>query len=152
MEVILLKEVHNLGNAGDITKVKAGYAQNYLLPQKLAVKKSIQSLKILEKQKEEFAKINAEKSAHYTSLAQKLQELNEVEIFVKTGQEEKLYGTVTPAHIAAAVTEKTGIDIDKRQIILREHIKHLGAFPVTVKLGKEHKSEIIIKVSPVTEE
>jgi large subunit ribosomal protein L9 len=146
VEVILLKEVNNLGNPGDIIKVKNGYARNFLLPQKIAVEKTAHSLKVLEKQREEFEKLIAAQKEKYDAILAKFTENSEIEVKVKTGQDGKLFGTVTSAQIADGLNEILGLDIEKKQVIIREHIRHLGTYPVSINLGKDHKTEINVTV------
>ncbi|HMB01951.1 MAG TPA: 50S ribosomal protein L9 [Spirochaetota bacterium] len=146
MEVILLKEVVNLGDPGTIINVKNGYARNYLLPQKMAVKKTPYSLKILEQQKEAFAKEIAARNAQYEEILKKLQELQGVSIPVETGEEGKLFGTVTAQHIADHLAREHQIEIDKKKISLKDHIKFLGDYTAVINLGQDHKYDLDFKV------
>jgi len=142
MEIILLKEISHLGHPGEVIKVKKGYARNYLLSQKYAVKKSKTSLKILEKQKEEFAKLIQEKNAAYKDIIDKLKEVDEINIKVKVGEENKIFGSVTNQQISKQLKDSFDITIDKKQINIKDHIKQLGAYTAAVVLSKEFKTHI----------
>ena len=138
MLVILKKKVDNLGDVGDIIKVKDGYARNYLLPMDFAEPSTteraaqIQGLKEKEKLKEE--KLLSESKM----LAEKLSQTS-CTIAVKAGEEDKLFGAVTAADIAKALADE-GISIPKKKIVLEEPIKKLGIYSVQVKLAPEIES------------
>lgn len=146
MEVILLKEVSNLGNPGEIVKVKNGFARNYLLPNKHAVLKSKNSLLILEKQKEEFAKQIAEKNEQYKQILEKLNEIKEITIEARAGDDEKLFGTITNQNIADQLNKDNQLQIDKKNITLKKHIKLLGNYSASIQLNKEFKMELGLNV------
>lgn len=135
MKVILTKDVEKLGNAGDIVRVKDGYARNYLIPKKLAFASNEKNVKELEFNKRMIAKrIDTEVGAA-KALAQKLAEC-EIRVEKKVGEEGKLFGSVTTREIKEALTEK-GFDIDHRNIILEGSIKKSGVYEVEVKLFRE---------------
>jgi large subunit ribosomal protein L9 len=146
MNVILVKEVPSLGNPGELVKVKNGYARNYLIPNKLALRESEESLKILEKQKDEFAKVVEAKKLEYKALADKLAAITELNLKVKTGEDEKIFGTITTAHLVASLKEQFGIDIDKKLVVLKDHIKSLGTYVARVQLSKEFKTDLSFNV------
>ncbi|HBE03430.1 MAG: 50S ribosomal protein L9 [Spirochaetes bacterium GWF1_41_5] len=146
MEVILLKEVPGLGIEGDIKNVKDGFARNYLLPGKLAVKKSAISLSILEKQKSEIEKKNQEIKSAYNEIKNKIDGIDSLTIKVKTGEGDKIYGTVTNADVSKKLKTEFSIDIDKKKILIREHIKMLGIYPVFIHLMDGVASEIKLQV------
>lgn len=147
MEVILLKEVHNLGHPGEVVKVKNGYARNYLIPKQFAVLKTLEAAKKLDEQKAELEQKAKEKRDKYAAVLDQLAELGELEVFAKAGEDEKLFGTVTNAHIAQLLKENHEVELDKKQIVVREHIKSLGTYPVQIQLNKDQKTELLIKVS-----
>jgi len=135
MKVILTKDVEKLGSAGDIVKVKAGYARNYLIPKKFAFVANEKNVKELEFNKRMIAKkIDTEVGAA-EALATKLAEC-EIRIEKKVGEEGKLFGSVTTREIKEALLEK-GFDIDHRNITLDGHIKKSGVYEVGVKLFRE---------------
>lgn len=148
MKVFLLKDVEKVGIAGEILKVKDGYADNYLLPKKLAVKITpvnetfyAQRTKIVEKRKD----VIATKSS---MLAEKIKGLT-LTIKRKMHDDDKLYGSVSEAEIVELLADQ-GISISKSQVIFDKSIKQKGSHKVTIKLSSMLKPEIIIKVVPET--
>jgi len=135
MKVILTKDVEKLGNAGDIVRVKDGYARNYLIPKKFAFISNEKNVKELEFNKRMIAKqIDTEVGAA-EALAAKLAKC-EIRVEKKVGEEGKLFGSVTTREIKDSLTEK-GFDIDHRNIILEGSIKKSGVYEVEVKLFRE---------------
>lgn len=135
MEVILREEVHGLGKAGELVKVREGYARNYLLPQKKAVLADPKNVKQLEHQKRmaEASEKKIKKAAE--EAANKLSSIS-VTIEREAGEEDKLFGSVSGKDIADAL-RKQGATIDKRQIQLAEPIKQIGEYSVNIKLHSE---------------
>jgi len=120
MEVILNESIENLGKAGDIVSVANGYARNYLLPKGIAIVADKKNLTKIEKQREAILKRAAKMKEEHEALASQLSALD-IEIPVKVGEEEKLYGSVTNLDIAKAVEEK-GFQIDRKKIVMEEPI------------------------------
>lgn len=135
-----------MGNPGDIVRVKNGYARNYLLPKQLAVVKSDYSLKILDKQKAEFEKIIAERNELYKNILKKLDEIGEIRVEVKAGDDDKLFGTITPVILADLINKEIQIQIDRKQITIKKQVKLLGSYTAQVQLSKDFKTEIKFKV------
>lgn len=147
MEVILKELIDTLGEEGDVVKVKDGYGRNYLLPQGKAILATKSSLAVLEKEK---AAIEARKAAMRSdaeSIAQKIAGLTLV-IEQRSGDEDKLFGSVTAADIADKLAT-LGVSIDKRKISLSEPIKSLGEYLVTIKVGYQVNAEVKVQVIPV---
>lgn len=142
MEVILHEDVPNLGVIGDIVTVKDGYARNYLLPRKKAVKAEASNLTMLEHQKKVAASKQTRMKGKALELAKKLAELS-ITISKEAGEEDKIFGSVTTMDIANALRAE-GYIIDKRHIKLSEQIKQIGVFEVPVRLHAE--VEGIVKV------
>jgi large subunit ribosomal protein L9 len=140
MEIILSQDVENVGKAGQVVKVKDGFARNFLIPKGLAVPSSPGNLKKLQQEKQsklmqlEKIKKNAER------LKEKLEQLS-LTMPVLIQEEDKIYGSISGADIAQALKEE-GIDIDKNLIILEEPIKALGIYEVPIKLHPEVISKI----------
>jgi large subunit ribosomal protein L9 len=146
MEVILNKTIDNLGRVGDIVKVKPGYARNYLIPQKLAVSVNKQSLAFLQQEKEAIqARLDREKK-EAESLSTGLSGMTVV-IARRVGEEDRLFGSVTTSDIAEKLAEE-GMDIDRKTILLNEPIKTLGDSSVSIKVGYQMTTEIIVQVVP----
>lgn len=135
MKVILRKDFSQLGKIGDIVDVKDGYALNYLIPRQIAYHATQGNIKVLEEEKKQLAKVNAQQLESAKELATQFENLS-VTIPVKVGEEDKLFGTVTAQDIADALSAK-GYEIDKRRIEIAEPIKALGIYEVTVKLHSE---------------
>ncbi|RUM91354.1 MAG: 50S ribosomal protein L9 [Thermodesulfatator sp.] len=144
MEVILNESLENLGKAGDIVNVANGYARNYLLPKGIAILADKKNLAKIEKQREAILKRAAKMKEEFEALASQLAGLD-IEIPVKVGEEEKLYGSVTNLDIAKAIEEK-GYEIDRKKIVLEEPIKALGEYEIPVKLSPDVTGTVKIKV------
>ena len=144
MEVILNESIESLGKAGDIVKVADGYARNYLIPKGLAMIANKKNVVQLEKQRAAILERAAKLKEEFEALATQLEKL-ELEIPVKVGEEEKLYGSVTSMDIAKAVEEK-GYSIDRKKIVLPEPIKALGEYEVPVKLSPDVTATLKVKV------
>lgn len=135
MEVILREDMSNLGKAGELVKVKAGYARNFLLPQKKAVVADPKNVRMLEHQKRvaEAGQKKLRKTAE--EMAAKLALLS-ITIEREAGEEDKLFGSVTTRDIADAL-RREGTVVDKRTITIKDPIKQIGVFDVEVKLHPE---------------
>jgi len=147
MEVILREHVDNLGRRGEIVKVADGYARNYLLPRKMALLATEGNKKVIEREREKFEAKEAEEQKVAQAVADRLGSV-EIEIARKVGETDALFGSVTNADVAEALTAK-GFDVDRRKIQLHEPIKKLGEYTVPVKL---HRDVIVpLKVKVVAE-
>ena len=144
MRVILKNEVHNLGDAGDIVKVAAGYGRNFLLPRGLAIPASERNANQAEHEKKIADAIKRKQTATAKALSGKLENLA-VSIRRETGGDDKLFGSVTNRDIADALAEE-GIVVDKRAITLAEPIKTIGLFTVTVRLHREATANLRVYV------
>jgi large subunit ribosomal protein L9 len=143
MKLILRADVENLGRLGDIVNVKPGFGRNYLLPQGLAMPVSEGNLKRFEL---ELRKLKAQADSLRSAaevVAEKMAAAP-IEIRVRVGEGDKLYGSVTAAMIADAVVAQ-GIDVDKRKILLDDPIRSLGEYEIEVKLHPEVRG--LLKVS-----
>ena len=146
MNVILLEEVYRLGNPGDIVSVKNGYAVNYLIPQKKAVKKTKEGLIILEKQKEEIEKKKNQIANRYKEMAIKLQEVSLVQLEVAVGEDNKIFGSITAKMVVDQIAKNYKIDIDKKYIYFTSNIKLLGKYDLEFRLNKEIKIQSELEV------
>ncbi len=133
MEVILLKDVPGLGRSGEIKEVPEGYARNYLIPKGLAVKSTKGRIKDIELRKSAVETKALREKDSAMRLAERLKGTS-LTFKVKVGEENKLFGSITSGDIAEELNKK-GFNIDKHQIVLKEPIKYLGTYEVTVKLG-----------------
>src|SRR6187455_862647 len=128
MEVILRAHVDHLGNRGEVVKVADGYARNYLLPRKLALPVTDGNKKQIERERVKFEGQETEERKIAQAIADRLASA-EIEIARRVGETEALYGSVTSADIAEALTAK-GFDVERRKLHLAEPIKRLGEFEV----------------------
>jgi large subunit ribosomal protein L9 len=144
MEVILRESVQNLGAAGDVVKVKDGYARNYLLPKGLAYPATEANKK---KIAYEAARIATQRAAEKGAAETEAARLAEVHLTfaVKVGEEDKLYGSVTASDLQRKL-EELGIKVDKRKVDLPEPIRELGEFRVGIKLHADVRPEIQVSV------
>lgn len=145
MKVILLKDINKLGKEGDLVNVADGYARNYLIPNNIAkeatsggVKQIKHERKVMEK-KEQKELENAKKIAK--DLSDKI-----IELKAKSGEQGKLFGSVTTKDIAKALKKQHNVTVDKRKIQLSDTIKSLGTYTVKVKLAPEVEAKIRVKV------
>ena len=144
MEVILREHVDNLGRRGDVVKVAAGYARNYLLPRKLALAVTEDNKRQIERERKVADAREAEEKSQAEALAQRITQL-EIEIARRVGENETLYGSVTSADISHALQAK-GFDIEKRKIHLPEPLKALGESMVPVKVHRDVTAQVRVKV------
>jgi len=145
VQVILSEDVPNLGRPGDVVKVRAGYARNYLLPRRLAVEANPKNLRAFEHQKAlAMLRREANKGLAF-KLKQRLEGLA-LTISANAGEEGKLFGSVTNIDIERALRER-GFDIERRKIMLAEPIKQLGEFTVPVRLDPEVEAGVKLTVA-----
>jgi large subunit ribosomal protein L9 len=135
MEVILRQHVDNLGKRGEIVKVAAGYARNYLLPRKLALLATTGNRKHVERERRIMDTREAEERSQAEAIAARIASVD-IRLARRVGDTEQLYGSVTSADIAEFIKTK-GFEIDRRKLILPEPIKALGTFDVPLKLHRE---------------
>ncbi len=144
MKVILREDVESLGLAGETVNVKDGFGRNYLIPQKLAYMATRSFSRVFQEEKKLKDNRDARATVKAEQLAAKLGNLS-LETSVKVGEEDKVFGAVTAADIAALLAEK-GYEIDKRDILLEEPLKALGIYNVPVKIASEIKAEVKVWV------
>jgi len=144
MDVLLCEDVDNLGQRGQVVKVRAGYGRNYLLPQGLAIKASAGNKKMLDEQRRLLAKREQREHLAAQSESEKLQGL-ELRFERRVGEHGILFGSVTALDIAEALKER-GLAVERRRIGLREHIKEVGDYDVTIKLHRDVNPSIKVLV------
>ena len=144
MEIILLSDVENLGESGDVVTVKPGYARNKLIPQGLALRASNRNIAIAsEKNRVAEAKLDRENQA-MNALAKKLSKV-EITIEVKVGDEEKMFGSITNKDIHKELMDK-GFELERSQITIKDPIKALGIYHIQVKVSKDIVSDVKLYV------
>ena len=148
MKVILQQEVKKLGKKGDIIEVSEGYARNYLLPQKLAIPATTNNVNTAQLQKAAEERKKERILDEAKLLAAQMAKIT-VTIPVKMGEGGRLFGSVTAKDIADALVKEHKLELDKRKIELKDAIKSLGTFTVTIKLHPEVSTqiEVIIKAA-----
>jgi large subunit ribosomal protein L9 len=150
VDLILLERVEKLGQMGQIVKVAPGYARNYLLPQKKAMRATEENLAYFETQRAQLEANNLERKSEASDIATKLEGLSVV-VIRQAGESGQLYGSVAMRDIAEAVTA-SGFTVDKRQIVLDRAIKTLGLHPVRVMLHPEVAATITANVARTEED
>ncbi|HZE72789.1 MAG TPA: 50S ribosomal protein L9 [Pyrinomonadaceae bacterium] len=143
--VLLREDVDDLGARGEIVRVRAGYARNYLLPRKLAVEATTSNVKQIDQERAALLKKEAKERATADAQSEKLGALV-LEFKRKAGEQGALYGSVTSMDIAEALRER-GYEIDRHRIHLREPLKRLGDFTVPLRLHREVTVELPVKVA-----
>ena len=146
MEVILNKTIDNLGFEGDIVNVKPGYARNFLIPQKMAMQVTTQNMARLQQEKEGIkARLEREKK-EAEGLAGKLNGVT-IQIARRVGEENRLFGSVTTADVAAKLAED-GITVERKAILLNDPIKTIGDTKVNIRVGYQMTAAITVQVVP----
>lgn len=150
MEIILLERVERLGQMGDVVNVKNGYARNYLLPQKKALRKTKGNLAIFESKRKEYEAYNLKLKSEAESIAQKMADLSVVIIrqAAETGQ---LYGSVTMRDICDSIRE-AGFKVERNQIDLSQPFKNLGIFDVRLSLHPDVSQTVRVNIARSEEE
>lgn len=151
MEVILLERVESLGAMGETVRVKPGYARNYLLPQKKALRATNENKAFYEAQRAELEKANAAKRAEAEKLAAKLKDFKAV-VVRNAAEGGHLYGSVTTRDIAEAVTAQAKLEVHRTMVMLNAGLKTIGLFPVTLMLHPEVKVDVIVNIARTEEE
>ncbi len=150
MDVILLERIEKLGQMGDVVRVKSGYARNYLLPQKKALRATKINMEQFEGQRTQLEADNLGRRQEAEAVAGKLEGLTVV-LIRQAGESGQLYGSVTARDVAAAVTG-AGFTVDRRQVLNEQPIKTLGMHPVRVALHPEVDVTVTANVAQSEEE
>lgn len=147
MQIILKKDVQNLGEAGDMLQVKDGYARNYLLPNDLA---EIATKGAIKNREQNLARIRAKQEKMHNEaleLAKRIEELAKLELSAKAGESGKLFGTITTKKLAEELLDKLGTEIDKKDLTLNAPINKVGEYELTIKLTSKVKTQIAVVVT-----
>jgi len=148
MDIILKKDVLNLGFANDIVSVKNGYARNYLFPRHFAIPATEGNRKMLEENLKQQSRRLAKYKADAEVLANKLNEIT-LQVKVRATEEGSIYGSVTNTLIAEALNTQYGLDIDRKKInVPGGHLKELGQYKVSIPLQKDVLAEFTVEVVP----
>jgi len=145
MQIILIKDVDNLGGKDELVTVKNGYARNFLFPTKQAVEASTSNLKQLEERLKAKAKKEAAMLAEITKVISVLTS-SPIKLTAKTGTSNKIFGTITSLQVTRAIREQKGYEIDRRRISLPEEIKELGSYKATIDFGNGQNTEVDFEI------
>ena len=146
MQVILIKDVDNLGGAHELVEVRPGYARNYLIPQKYAIEASASNLKILEERRKQKQKREDKLMAEIAKVTEVLK-ASPVKVGAKTGTSGKIFGSVTSIQLARAIREQKGYEIDRRRISITDEVKEVGTHKAQIDFGKDNVLEIEFEVA-----
>jgi large subunit ribosomal protein L9 len=135
IQVVLKQDVDNLGRAGQIVKVRPGYARNYLLPRSLAAVATRSNMAQVEHERQLAVAAAAKLKKSAEALAAQIQGQT-VEVRVQAGEGDKLFGSVTSRDVSDALARK-GVEVDRKKLVLPDHIKQLGEYDLTIKLGTD---------------
>lgn len=145
MKMILLEDVKGVGKKGQVINASDGYAKNFLIPKKLAVEATKSNLNELELKEKAEQKRRAQELEEAKELGKKLESLR-VKVGVKTGENGRLFGSVTNKEIAACLEEQTGFGIDKKKIVVDTPFKNVGPGTVTVKLHPQVSATLNVDI------
>ena len=151
MQIILLEKVERLGNLGEIVNVKPGFARNYLLPQGKALRATKDAIAKFEAEKSAIEKLNSNKKSEAEKVAEKI-DGKTIVIIRSASDSGQLYGSVTTRDIAISISELSGDNITRNNVILENPIKSIGYFDFKIKLHPEVIANIKINVAQSEEE
>ncbi len=146
MKVVFLQDVERVARAGEIKDVADGYGRNYLIPQKLAVLANARSMSAVETQIKARAKIVAETESEMIELASLL-DGEKITLKAKSGVNDRLYGSITAADVAAEIESALGMVIDRKKVEIDNPIRQLGDYEVTVRLSHDIAAKITLTVA-----
>ena len=144
IELILTEDIHRLGNAGDVVRVKAGFGRNYLLPQGKAMLATASRVKQVEHQRRVIDELQKKAIAGFQDLSRRVLAVD-MTFEMQASPEGKLFGSVTNADIAARLAAG-GVEIERRKIVIAEPIKTTGDHAVSVRLHREVQTPVVVKV------
>lgn len=147
MQVILKKDVQNLGETGDIVNVKDGYARNFLFPKAFAEAATEGALK---KREQNLARIKAKQEKLHKealALAEKIETFGKLEIAAKAGESGKLFGTITTKKLTEELLTQAGIEVDRKNVSLNAPINKIGEYTMLIKLTSKVKCELAVVVT-----
>lgn len=145
MNVILIKDVDNLGGANEMVNVRPGYARNYLIPQKYAIEYSESNRKVLEERQKVMRKREEKLMAEVAKVTEVLK-AGPVKLGAKLGTSGKIFGSVTSIQLARAIREQKGYEIDRRRITIVDDVKEAGTHKATIDFGKDNVLELEFEV------
>jgi large subunit ribosomal protein L9 len=145
MEVILIKDVDNLGAAHEVVKVRNGYGRNFLIPQKFAIEANPSNRKQLDEKLKQLKKKEDKMLAEINLVIAKLKD-GPIKLTAKTGTSGKIFGSITSLQISRAIREQKGYEIDRRKITIPEEVKELGTYKATIDFANGNSTELEFEV------
>ena len=145
MKVILLQDVKGKGKKGQMLEVSDGYARNYMLPRKMAMEATADAINTMRMNDKAAAEKAARERASALEISKQLRDMT-LTVTAKGGGNGRLFGSVTNQEIADALKSKTGINLDKRKIVISDPIKNVGTYTVQCKLGYEITAPLTVKI------
>ncbi len=145
MDIILLQDVKSLGKKGEIVSVNEGYARNFIIPKKLGVEATNKNKNDLKLQKANEERQKQEQYDQAKAFAESLKD-KAVEVKLKAGNDGRTFGSISTKEIATAAKEQLGLDIDKKKMSLKDPIKSIGVYMVTIKVHPKVNGELKVKV------
>ena len=145
MKVILLQDVKGKGKKGQMLEVSDGYARNFMLPKKLAIEATPDAINTMRMNDKATQERIAKEKAEALAISKQLRELT-VTVTAKGGGNGRLFGSVTNAEVAEALSKQAGIKLDKRKVVISDAIKNVGTYTVTCKLGYEITAPLTVKI------
>ena len=145
MKVILLQDVKGKGKKGQLLEVSDGYARNYMLPRKIAMEATADAINTMRMNDKAAAEKAARERAAALEISKQLRDMTLV-VTAKGGGAGRLFGSVTNQEIADALKAKSGINLDKRKIVISDPIKNVGTYTVQCKLGYEITAPLTVKI------
>lgn len=149
MKIILLQDVVGLGDQGDIVTVKNGYGRNYLIPRQLGVMATPSAVKAQNEELRQKSRKLAKRREEQLALIAQLENA-EVVVTARVGEENRIFGTVTPTQVASELG-KQGFQLDRRVIEMDEEIRHIGVYTATVRFNSELSAKVKVRVEPLVE-
>ena len=154
MQVILKKDVQNIGEVGDLVTVKDGYARNYLIPKNFA---EIATEGALKNREQNIARIKAkQEKLHQEALAKaaEIEKLGQIELSAKAGESGKLFGTITTKKLCEELKEQANIEVDRKTVSLNAPINKIGEYTMLIKLTSKVRTElkVVVTASEVVKE
>lgn len=146
IKLLLKEKVEKLGEIGEIISVKPGYARNYLLPAGLATLPTPGEIRRIQKKKEQLRKLYEEEKTKAEELAGKISNLGDIVFSVQTGESGKLFGTVNTKDIIEKINSELGIDLQRKQVLLKRGFSEIGEYKVSIKLHQEVTQEVKIVI------
>ncbi len=144
MELILLKDVEKVGRKGDVVRVRDGFARNFLFPKKAALPLTAASQRFVDEQRARAAKRLTEQKGEAEKTAKKIESAKFV-LRAASGEHDKLFGSVTTEDVSALLAEK-GFAIDKKKVLIKEPIKALGSYTISVEVFPQVKASLQLEV------